>query len=888
MTHPRIRLFSHSHTTSDAPAKNSRSYFLTLLCCMALPIYLELMLHLLIYSELSFRSLYSVCFAGSVGCLLFALCALLPPKGARWALPILVSALCLFFEIQLVYHSIFDEFMPLWQISFGADAVTNFWRPMLYGIAQVWWQILLMLVPIPLSIILCKKLSLFNNRRIARWFLSGVAYMLLLSFGLVGFMRLTDTGISSMYQFYSDPNCSTEISMKNLGLFLTVHQEGRFLLLPEQATETEDSDYTYYTESSSDEPEDEILSESSAEEDTQDASLTTDEEQPEEAEEASKKEAKPKANILPINFNALIESADSKTLKNLDSYFAEQKPTYQNEYTGLLKGYNLIALCCESFSPKLIDPERTPALYKLSTNGFVFKNFFGSFASNTTNGEYTFCMGILPDTSRSKSAGSFYASRENYLPFCLGNAFANAGAETWAYHNYSGDYYTRNLTHPNMGFTFQSADDGLDMALGWPTSDLEMMENSIEDYIHSGKQFCAYYMTFSGHYQYNWDNPMCRKNRETVSSLPYSSTVQAYISCNLELEYALEYLMEKLEEAGIADKTAIVLTNDHFPYGLSEWQYNELAGEDIDTTFERFRNSFICYVPDLKIPIDTYCSTIDILPTVLNLFDLPYDSRLLMGKDVLSPQAENLAVLSDTSFITPEYGYDASTGRVKAFTDTEPDDEIVKQAIKKVKTKFQVSTDILNSDYYAHAIQGVIEIPDNTTTYFYTDIPTDYNIESLDFVRKNKYMEPISSTKFGFETICTNLEYLRIICAMAGCEKHSTLTETELLIWAKGHGLLSVSELSAFKADEPVLRNTANLLLYRLAKALAMDTSTKAILHPYDPDRAEATNAAIWCFENSIDPGDGTLASVLLQTENEEMTRLDIVNAVYSFSTIHP
>jgi len=76
--------------------------------------------------------------------------------------------------------------------------------------------------------------------------------------------------------------------------------------------------------------------------------------------------------------------------------------------------------------------------------------------------------------------------------------------------------------------------------------------------------------------------------------------VKAYIACNLELEYALEYLMQRLEEAGVADKTCIVLTNDHYPYGLTEDEYNELAGQTLDTTFEKYRNSFICYVPGLS------------------------------------------------------------------------------------------------------------------------------------------------------------------------------------------------------------------------------------------------------------------------------------------------
>ena len=255
-----------------------------------------------------------------------------------------------------------------------------------------------------------------------------------------------------------------------------------------------------------------------------------------------------------------------------------------------------------------------------------------------------------------------------------------------------------------MGYTFKAADSGLAMKIDWPSSDLEMMEASVDDYINSGEPFHAYYMTFSGHYQYNWDNAMSAKNRDAVKDLPYSEPVKAYIACNLELEYALEYLMQRLEEAGVADKTCIVLTNDHYPYGLTEDEYNELAGQTLDTTFEKYRNSFICYVPGLSenIVVDEYCSTADILPTLLNLFGVDYDSRLLAGTDVLS-SGLHVAVLSDKSFLTKTFRYDAGTETViPADENTTVSDKLAEAYRLYVDSRFQLSGNILNSDYYAH------------------------------------------------------------------------------------------------------------------------------------------------------------------------------------------
>ena len=54
--------------------------------------------------------------------------------------------------------------------------------------------------------------------------------------------------------------------------------------------------------------------------------------------------------------------------------------------------------------------------------------------------------------------------------------------------------------------------------------------------------------------------------------------------------------------------------------------------------------------------IDKACMSIDVLPTVYNLFGLNYDSRLLMGRDIFSEE-EHIVILSDRSWITDKGKY---------------------------------------------------------------------------------------------------------------------------------------------------------------------------------------------------------------------------------------
>lgn len=638
-----------------------------LLFCLT-GVYVELCLHLCVFGSMDRYAGYPVLFGLLGGALCTLVVSSLPKVLRQITGLLLVAAQVMLAEVQLVYHCIFGDFMPVSQIGMGGNVVVNFNSQLLYGIRQNLLKILLLLLPL-IVVILCLILRRAQALKLRlRWkqALASFAVLLALLLTVTGLMYVGRDNAFSVYRTFTNVNTSTDSSYKKIGMLATTAQELRYMLfsgsgsgsimITPSSLNISDVPRTYSSNS---------------------------------------------YNVIEsIDFTALADSTDSDILKATDEYLANATPTRKNNYTGLLKDYNLITICAESFCPWFISEELTPTLYKLSHTGILFENYYGTFQSVTTNGEYTMCMGLYPDMSRTKTDSSFNVAGTNYLPFCLGNALKGMGYQAWGYHDYIGDFYNRNITHANMGYTFKAADSGLAMKIDWPSSDLEMMEASVDDYINSGEPFHAYYMTFSGHYQYNWDNAMSAKNRDAVKDLPYSEPVKAYIACNLELEYALEYLMQRLEEAGVADKTCIVLTNDHYPYGLTEDEYNELAGQTLDTTFEKYRNSFICYVPGLSenIVVDEYCSTADILPTLLNLFGVDYDSRLLAGTDVLS-SGLHVAVLSDKSFLTKTFRYDAGTETViPADENTTVSDELAEAYRLYVDSRFQLSGNILNSD----------------------------------------------------------------------------------------------------------------------------------------------------------------------------------------------
>jgi phosphoglycerol transferase MdoB-like AlkP superfamily enzyme len=235
-----------------------------------------------------------------------------------------------------------------------------------------------------------------------------------------------------------------------------------------------------------------------------------------------------------------------------------------------------------------------------------------------------------------------------------------------------------------------------------------MFQHTVDDLI-TQQPFNVYYLTVSGHPNYTFEgNMMAYKNREAVADLNYSDFVKAYLAANRELEYAMEYLMGRLEEAGIADDTVIVLTADHYPYGLEEGfdgvtqdYISELAGHTVEKNFELYKNTLIIWSGSMKTPVvvDEPCYSLDILPTISNLFGWEYDSRLLVGRDVFSGSTP-LVLFRNYSWITDKGCYNASTETFTPNPGVTVPDDYAQTVSSIVKSKVKYSKYILEKDYY--------------------------------------------------------------------------------------------------------------------------------------------------------------------------------------------
>lgn len=406
-----------------------------------------------------------------------------------------------------------------------------------------------------------------------------------------------------------------------------------------------------------------------------------------------------KYNMLNINFEKLINSEKDVDIKKMHKYFSTIEPSNKNQYTGIFKGKNIILINAESFDITAIDKNITPTLYKMVNNGFVFNNYYQPlYPISTFDGEYMNLTSLIPK----EGVWSLRVSSDKVMPFVYGNAFKKIGYNTHAYHNHVYNFYEREQTHPKMGFDYMACGNGLEKVMNcnnWPNSDYEMIKSTLDFYTNNDNPFAIYYMTVSGHLNYNFkENAMSIKNKESVSSLNYSNKMKSYIAANKELDLAMEYLINYLDNKKLLDDTLIVISPDHYPYGLTCDELNEISDNDRCNKFELYHTSLIMYNPDIKkTEVNKVVSGIDILPTIFNLFGIEYDSRLLMGVDALSDK-EGIAILSDRSWISDYGTYDSISNKFSS--KKRVNDDYVDRINNIVSEKVSVSSAILEKNYY--------------------------------------------------------------------------------------------------------------------------------------------------------------------------------------------
>lgn len=588
--------------------RRNRFWLLTYLwLALALP---ELLLHCAASPDLS--SLFSAglilgpLFALIPGMVLFFLCTAIPRPGLNYGIALTYSALVfLFWGAQAVYFRQYGSFFTLRSLGdFGVmERLSGLWK----GIPGHWGVLIGMAVPTLILLFLGKKLFSFRaikSRRshgILLLFCLGLHILLVLALPLFG-----GTGDLSAYGLYHHTRDSY-YSINRLGMLTSLRLE-----LQRNATGHQ--------------PNGTITPES----------LPTEPSMP-----PSPMEAMPVVpegeNRLELDFAALAGAEKRTEISEVHRYFAGRLPTDKNEKTGLFRGCNLILIAAEDFRQSEISPEAAPALHRLMTEGFSFRDYYvPDWALSPEEAEYALLTGLIP------AEGCLQASTRNLMPLTISQQLIREGYSVCSFAADCGP--ERQDFLENLGFEVISPGSGA-------ISDRDLLDLSAGNYVNASSFFVFY--RFQG-------------------------------SAIGELDSAVELLMHRLQAAGVLEQTAILIT--------------PCKGEDSETGgMEACRNGCILWKSGMEgEEITGPSSLLDLLPTLSNLYGLEFDSRLYMGRDLFSDGIP-LVLFRNRSWITDRAVYRADTGKIAGESVSS---DYVNKIATEVSNRFTVSARIIQYDYW--------------------------------------------------------------------------------------------------------------------------------------------------------------------------------------------
>lgn len=626
-------------------------YFITL-------IFLELIFRIFCTEKfLTYTTIYTLIYIIPISLLLTIITSSFSDKINNLVSKILILLITLWYMINLVYKLKMGVFFSINSLGL-ANQLTSFLGDTFSTIAKHSFKLLIMLIPFILAMILNKKTIYMKRNKKSYISYIGIFIVSLLIFYSTLFINKNKE--YSMYKLYFKVS-NNSLTVEKSGVLISTSIE-----LKEKIFNYKDDELTINIEQTKEELVEEI-----------------------------------KYNVLDIDFDTLSENTTDKIKKQMNEYFKNETPTNQNEYTGLYEGKNLILIMAESFNSFAISEELTPTLYKLTNESFVFENFYSPVILSTIGGEFQELTGLYPHINL---LGGVWRRGTNYYQYGFGNVFKNENYQTYAYHNNQYNFQNRDKYLKSIGFdNYIGCGNGLEDKINcniWPESDSEMIETTVSDYINSDTPFMTYYVTVSGHMAYNWSNEMSKKHKDKVESLDLPENVKAYIATQIELDEALSILIEKLEEAGKLDDTVIALVGDHYPYDLDISDINKASSYERDSIIEINHSNFILWNSKTKTTnIKKVGSQIDVLPTLLNLFGIEYDSRLIIGKDILANN-EGLAIFANGSWVSDKGKYYSSTNKFEANEGEEVTEEYINNMNTIVNNKITMSKYILQEDYY--------------------------------------------------------------------------------------------------------------------------------------------------------------------------------------------
>jgi lipoteichoic acid synthase len=399
----------------------------------------------------------------------------------------------------------------------------------------------------------------------------------------------------------------------------------------------------------------------------------------------------------------------------IKDYLSNQPLHASNAYTGLFEDKNLILIMAESFDFMAIHETLTPTLYMLKEEHAYFENYYSPlYYRSTADTEFMTQTGLFPNKNVTLSMSSYM---DNTFPYTLPRLFGALGYASFSYHNYIDYFYPRREFHTktlgydvyknasDFGLLEEHSGNGIIFNHQWQR-DTDLITMSIDDFIDEDA-FFVNYITVSQHFQYNHNHEVAALHidqvrdyiEETNAVIP--EVIQYYLATAIELDLAVKTLMDTLDAHDKLEDTIIMIFGDHYAYGIDEqviWDYDTHKEDQSASDLHNVPMMIYDFDQQLSNMFSEYMSSIDLLPTIANLFDLNMNYQYVFGRDVFS-ENNHIIVFPDLSFVSKDFEFYALTETYRIYNDIYTDDELNGLSSLFI-TKYRYNILILDNDYF--------------------------------------------------------------------------------------------------------------------------------------------------------------------------------------------
>lgn len=387
-------------------------------------------------------------------------------------------------------------------------------------------------------------------------------------------------------------------------------------------------------------------------------------------------------------YHRLDRISHSSAIKTLDDWYSSKAPDPDNQWTGRFKGKNLILIQLEAIDTWMIHEAFMPNLYRVQQGSLDFTQHYTPiyYDAGTFNTEMIVNTGLVSPFIGTTS--SMYS--RNAYPDSLARLMTAEGYTANSFHRSGGDVYNRGEVHENWGYAHYYS--GAEMEMENLDLDTEMLR--AYDAMTPDGPFLTFIITYSAHGPY-LNSYLSAQNYEFAAQrLPEGSDEMLIHSFAhaWETDLFVGQLCARLEADGLLDHTVLVFYADHYNYYAMD---TDLIMEQKGVRDKNMMTRTPFFIYEKNTPpqkIDKAGGSIDILPTLANLFDLDTDGTRYVGNDFFSDNG-GYAIFADYSWYDGDTYWNA--------LGSEPPTDAIAARSEELRSRLKISWDTMRYDYFS-------------------------------------------------------------------------------------------------------------------------------------------------------------------------------------------